>query len=88
MDKQIVLFQKERQELRDAKQLKIDEAEDRGDERAKDNAKLIRVDMSKSPRKEVAFAWIDGVFWQRWLKTTYGIDVSTGGNRVIINDED
>ncbi|KAF3360174.1 hypothetical protein VDGD_00502 [Verticillium dahliae] len=88
MDKQIVLFQKERQELRDAKQLKIDEAENRGDERAKDNAKLIRVDMSKSPRKEVAFAWIDGVFWQRWLKTTYGIDVSTGGNRVIINDED
>jgi protein disulfide-isomerase len=37
--------------------------------------------------KEVGFAWIDGVFWQRWLKTTYGVDVKNG-EQVLINDQD
>lgn len=87
MDKQIQLFQLERQELRDAKQLRIEEAEDRGDQRALRQAKGIRIDMDKSDHKEVAFAWVDGVFWQRWVRTTYGIDVKDG-ERVIINDED
>ncbi|KAK4245226.1 thioredoxin-like protein [Corynascus novoguineensis] len=87
MDKQIQLFQLERQELRDAKQLRIEEAEDRGDERAARNAKNIRINMDRSDRKEVTFAWVDGAFWQRWIRTTYGIDVKDG-DRVIINDED
>jgi protein disulfide-isomerase len=87
MDKQIQLFQLERQELRDAKQLRIEEAEDRNDQRALRQAKAIRINMDRSDRKEVAFAWVDGVFWQRWIRTTYGIDVKDG-ERVIINDED
>ncbi|KAK4192731.1 thioredoxin-like protein [Podospora australis] len=87
MDKQIQLFQLERQELRDAKQLRIEEAEDRGDQRALRNAKNIRINMDRADRKEVTFAWVDGAFWQRWIRTTYGIDVKDG-ERVIINDED
>ncbi|KAH8203193.1 hypothetical protein TruAng_002598 [Truncatella angustata] len=87
MDKQIQLFQLERQELRDAKQLRIEEAEDRNDQRALRAAKSIRINMDRADRKEVAFAWVDGVFWQRWIRTTYGIDVKDG-ERVIINDED
>ncbi|OLN97399.1 Uncharacterized protein C3D6.13c [Colletotrichum chlorophyti] len=87
MDKQIVLFQQERQELRDAKQLRIDEAEDRGDLRALRAAKGTRINMDKSKRKQVAFAWVDSTFWQRWIRTTYGIDTKAG-DRVIINDED
>ncbi|TDZ22743.1 Uncharacterized protein C8034_v005147 [Colletotrichum sidae] len=87
MDKQIQLFQHERQELRDAKQLRIDEADDRGDQRALRQAKAIRINMDKSDRKQVGFAWVDAVFWQRWIRTTYGIDTKDG-DRVIINDED
>ena len=87
MDKQIQLFQLERQDLRNAKQLRIEEAEDRGDQRALRAAKNIRINMDRSDRKEVTFAWVDGVFWQRWIRTTYGIDVKDG-ERVIINDED
>ncbi|KAI1268922.1 thioredoxin-like protein [Xylariaceae sp. FL1019] len=87
MDKQIQTFQLERQNLRDAKQLRLEEAEDRGDQRGVRNAKSIRINMDWSDRKEVAFAWVDGTFWQRWIRTTYGID-SKDGDRVIINDED
>ncbi|CAK7269618.1 hypothetical protein SEPCBS119000_003662 [Sporothrix epigloea] len=87
MDKQIQLFQLERQELRDAKQLRIEEAEDRDDQRALRAAKKIRVNMDRADKKEVTFAWVDGAFWQRWVRTTYGIDVKDG-ERVIINDED
>lgn len=87
MDKQIQLFQLERQNLRDAKQLRLEEAEDRNDQRALRAAKSIRISMDMSDRKEVAFAWVDGVFWQRWIRTTYGIDIKDG-ERVIINDED
>ena len=87
MDKQIQLFQLERQELRDAKQLRIEEAEDRNDQRALRAAKSIRVNMDRADKKEVTFAWVDGAFWQRWVRTTYGIDLKDG-ERVIINDED
>lgn len=88
VDKQIQAFQLERQELRDAKQLRIEEAEDRNDQRALRAAKSIRIDMDSIERKEVGFAWVDGVFWQRWVKTTYGIDVKDDGERVIVNDEE
>ncbi|KAI9783164.1 MAG: hypothetical protein M1816_001486 [Peltula sp. TS41687] len=87
MDKETHAFQLERQELRDAKQLRIEEAEDRGDQRALNAAKGIRINMEELKRKEVGFAWIDGVFWERWLRTTYGVDVKDG-ERVIINDEE
>lgn len=87
MDKQTQRFQLERQELRDAKQLRIEEAEDRNDQRALRAAKSIRINMDKSERKEVGFAWVDGVFWERWIRTTYGIEAKDG-EKVIINDED
>lgn len=87
IDKQDALFQLERQELRDAKHLRIEEAEDKDDERALRDAKGIRINMDEIERPRVGFAWVDGVFWERWVKTTYGIDVKEG-ERVIINDED
>jgi protein disulfide-isomerase len=87
MDKQIQQFQRDRQELRDYKQLRIEEAKDRNDQRALMRAQNIRINMDKSDRKEVAFAWVDGVFWERWIRTTYGIDIKDG-EKVIINDED
>ncbi|TFB03450.1 hypothetical protein CCMA1212_004646 [Trichoderma ghanense] len=87
MDRQVQEFQLERKKLRDAKQMRIEEAEDRDDQRALRAAKAIHVDMSNSGRREVAFAWVDGVAWQRWIRTTYGIDVKDG-ERVIINDQD
>ncbi|KAI9821307.1 MAG: hypothetical protein M1827_004043 [Pycnora praestabilis] len=87
MDKQTQAFQLERQELRDAKQLRIEEAEDRNDQRSLRAAKSIRISMDKYERKEVGFAWVDGVFWERWIRTTYGIEVKDG-EKVIVNDED
>ncbi|KAF2138438.1 uncharacterized protein K452DRAFT_276817 [Aplosporella prunicola CBS 121167] len=87
IDKQTHQFQLERQELRDAKQLRIEEAEDRNDQRALRSAKSIHINMDEIERKEVTFAWVDGVFWERWIRTTYGIDVKDG-EKVVINDED
>lgn len=86
MDRQIIEFQAERKKLRDAKQMRIEEAEDRNDERALRSAKALRINMDTSSHKEVAFAWVDGAFWQRWIRTTYGIDLKDG-ERVIINDQ-
>jgi protein disulfide-isomerase len=87
MDKQVQLFQLERSELRDSKQLRIEEAEDRNDQRALRSAKQQRITIREDDKKVVSFAWVDGDFWERWLRTTYGIDVENG-DRVIINDED
>lgn len=86
IDKQEQQFQLELQELRDAKQLRIEEAEDRDDQRALRAAKSIRINREDLQRKPVTFAWIDGVFWERWIKTTYGINVKDG-DRVVVNDE-
>ena len=88
MEKQTHAFQLERQELRDSKQLRIEEAEDRGDQRALRNAKSIHIDISENDKKQVGFAWVDGVFWDRWIRTTYGINVAIDGERVVIIDED
>jgi protein disulfide-isomerase len=87
IDKHEAAFQLERQELRDAKQLRIEEATDKNDERALRDAKQIRIDTAQLQKTPVAFAWVDGVMWERWIKTTYGVDVKEG-ERVIINDED
>lgn len=71
-------------DLRAKKMLKVEEAKDRGDEKAAEQAEQIRVEIGRKP--VVGFAWIDGVFWERWLKTRYGFDLD---NRkpVIINDQ-
>ena len=87
MEKQTHAFELERQELRDAKQLRLEEADDRNDERAKRAAKSIHIDIREEDKKQVGFAWVDGIFWERWIKTTYGISVKEG-EKVIINDED
>lgn len=87
MEKQTHNFQQERQELRDAKQLRLEEAEDRGDQRALRVAKSMQINIREEDKKQVGFAWVDGVFWERWIRQTYGIDVNNG-ERVIINDED
>lgn len=87
IDREEHMFQLERQELRDAKQLRIEEAEDKNDQRALRAAKGIRINMDEIERKQVGFAWVDGVFWERWIRTTFGIDVKNG-ERVVINDED
>lgn len=87
MDRQIQEFQLERKRLRDAKQSRIEEAEERDDQRALRNAKAMKIDMDSGSKKEVGFAWVDGIFWQKWLRNTYGIDVREG-ERVIINEED
>lgn len=88
MDREIKEFQAERQELRDSKQLRIAEAEDRDDQRALRAAKNMRINMDLARHKEVGFAWVDGIFWERWIRTTYGINVERDGEHVIINDED
>ena len=87
MEKQTHAFQLERQELRDSKQLRLEEAEDRNDQRSVRSAKSIRIDIREDDKKQVGFAWVDGVFWERWIRTTYGINVNDG-EKVIINDED
>lgn len=87
MEKQTKLFQLERQELRDAKELRIEEADDRDDQRALRAAKNTRITIKEDDKKQVVFAWVDGIFWDRWIRTTYGIDVRNG-ERVIINDEE
>lgn len=87
MEKQSNAFHLERQELRDAKQLRLEEAEDRNDQRALRAAKSIHIDIREEDKKQVGFAWVDGVFWERWIRTTYGINVNDG-EKVIINDED
>ena len=87
MEKQTQKFQLERQELRDAKQLRLEEAEDKNDQRALRSAKSIHIDIREDDKKQVGFAWVDGVFWERWIRTTYGINVMDG-EKVIINDED
>jgi protein disulfide-isomerase len=75
----------EREELRDSKQLRMEEAEDRGDERALRAARNTRVVLEQG--REVKFAWVDSVFWERWIRTTYGVDVADG-ERVVIVDQD
>lgn len=88
MDRQEQQFVLERQELRDAKMLRIEEAEDRKDARGLAAAKQITINMNLIERKEVAFAWVDGTFWERWIRETFGITVRDDGERVVINDHD
>lgn len=88
IDKQTQAFQLERQELRDSKQLRIEEAEDRNDQRALRAAKSIRINMDDIERKEVGFAWVDGVFWERWTRTTFGMSVLSDNEKVVMYEHD
>jgi protein disulfide-isomerase len=63
----------------------MEEARDRGDERGLSRARGTRIVLE--PKPEVKFAWVDGIFWERWVKTTYGIDVTDGEKVVIIDEE-
>ncbi|BFZ62125.1 hypothetical protein YB2330_003204 [Saitoella coloradoensis] len=76
----------EKMRQRKEKQDKIDEAERDGDKGAVDRAKGIQVVVPEP--KKVGFAWVDGVFWEKWIAGTYGIDVHETGHRVIINEQD
>lgn len=76
----------EKQELREQKESKIEQAEEKGDKKAIERAKGIQVVVK--PKKEVGFAWVDGVFWGRWCRGTYGVDVRETGPRIIINEQD
>jgi protein disulfide-isomerase len=87
MDREHNAVKLEIQELRDAKQLRIEEAEDRNDAKALRAAKAIRIKGEEIERKDVRFMWVDGVFWERWIRTTFGVDIRTDGERVIIYDE-
>jgi protein disulfide-isomerase len=89
-----VEFMQQRQEeeqteckrLRDQKQLRLDEAEERNDDRGIRAAKGTRI--STTECQGVGFAWVDGVFWERVVRSTYGVNVNVDGARIIINDED
>lgn len=89
---QVILESEEREELvelRREKQARVDRARDRGDEKAEEMANQIRVEISQ--RDPVGIAWVDGVFWDRWIKMRYGAGAADGSaqlnNRVVINDE-
>lgn len=88
IERQQQTFELEREELRDAKKLRIEEAEDRKDARGVIDAKLTKINMDEIKRKQVSFAWVDGVFWERWIRATFGIDVKEEGEKVIIYDMD
>ena len=80
-------FDLEREKLRNAKQLRVEEATARKDENALVRAKLTKITDADVKQKQVGFAWVDGTFWERWIRTTFGIS-SKDGERVIIYDID
>ncbi|KAF5097581.1 hypothetical protein D0Z00_002339 [Geotrichum galactomycetum] len=87
---QIILESEERDELielRREKQARVDLARDRGDEKGEETANQIRVEISQ--RDRVGVAWVDGVFWDGWVKRRYSNDAAPLplNSRVIINDE-
>ena len=65
----------EKQELREDKESKIEQAKEKGDKKAIERAKGIQVTLE--PKKEVGFAWVDGVFWGRWCRGTSSLAIST-----------
>ncbi|ORY82009.1 thioredoxin-like protein [Protomyces lactucae-debilis] len=78
--------QAEKLELREKKEDQLREALKGGDKQAVERAKQIRVKVEGSP--EVGFAWVNGIFWSKWLKATYNIDLAVHGSRVLIADDD
>lgn len=82
-DKRVKEEREELEELRKKKQLKIDEAKDKNDEGAEERANQIRVEVSE--REPINVAWIDAIFWERWIKGRYGS--YEGSSRVVINNE-
>ncbi|KAF5098513.1 hypothetical protein D0Z03_001199 [Geotrichum reessii] len=74
----------ELEEQRKKKQLKIDEAKDKGDKNAEEEAGKIRIELTK--RQKIGIVWIDGIFWERWVKERYGNNEGYK-SRIVINDE-
>lgn len=72
------------EDLRKKKQLKIEEAKDRGDKGAEEQANQIRVEVPE--HEKVVVAYIDGIFWERWVKERYGSNEGYT-SRIIINEE-
>ncbi|BFZ53603.1 hypothetical protein PYCC9005_000631 [Savitreella phatthalungensis] len=83
------------------KQKQLDAARKNQDYDSEYDAKHRRVDVERRPA--VGFAWVDGVFWDKWLKAAFRIDIvsstdlaSTSSPQdtrptraaIIINDED
>ncbi|CAN6661330.1 ER-retained PMA1-suppressing protein 1 [Trichomonascus vanleenenianus] len=85
LDHRMKQYNEELASLRAKKQLVVDEAKERGDEGGAERASRKRVEVPKMPT--VGFAWIDQVFWERWIKSRYGHDSLRTKPRVIINDE-
>lgn len=70
-------------ELRNKKQLKVDEAKDKADEGAEEQAQGIRVEVSE--REPISVAWIDSVFGNAGSRAGNG--AYDGPSRVVINNE-
>jgi len=89
IDKQDAALKLALQEKRDEKQLLLEEAEDRDDQRGLRSAKtrVVNINQIRDQMPNVGFAWVDGVFWERWIKTTFGISTKDGA-KVVVNDED
>ncbi len=75
-----------KQQQRDKKQEQIESAEAKGDQKAIEKAKGIQVHTPE--RREVGFAWVNGVFWEKWLDRAYNFNIASDGPRIIINEED
>jgi protein disulfide-isomerase len=86
MDDKFAEEQAGKMQQREKKGAKLQEALKKGDEEKVEEAKRIRVQVQHSP--QVGFAWVDGVFWSKWLKATYNIDLATDGPRLLITNED
>lgn len=46
--------------------------------------KSIRIDVDDIERKDVGLAWVDVVFWGRWIRTTFEVSVLTDNERVVM----
>ena len=84
-DKRASEDQAEKQAQRDKKQAKIEEAEKKGDTKAIENAKSIHVKVSE--HRNMGFAWVNGIFWEKWLAASYQINIVRDGARIIVYDE-
>lgn len=76
---------KELHELRKKKQRKIDEVRVKNDKKGEEYANQIKVEVVH--REPVGVAWMDAVFWERWVKRRYGTPPEPFKPRIIINHE-
>ena len=79
-------FEAEREQLRDKKEAKVQDAEQSGNEEKVREAKAKKVETEKLQKKEVRFAVVDTRFWERWVRGTF--DTARGPEKVVIYDYD